>query len=42
MKAASFGLFSTKERIERLGGRLEVKSQPGLGTSVTMIVPLKE
>jgi len=41
MKAKSFGLFSTRERIERLGGRLEVKSQPGQGTIVTMIVPLK-
>lgn len=42
MKAASFGLFSTRERIERLGGRLEVTSQPGQGTTVTMVVPLKE
>ena len=42
MKAASFGLFSTRERLKRLGGRLEISSQPGRGTTVTMIAPLKE
>jgi PAS domain S-box-containing protein len=42
MKATSFGLFSTRERVERLGGRLEIVSQPGKETTVTMIVPLKE
>ena len=41
MKATSFGLFSTRERLERLGGRLEIASQPGKGTTVTMVVPLK-
>jgi signal transduction histidine kinase len=42
MKATSFGLFSTRERLERLGGRLEITSQPGKGATVTMVVPLKE
>jgi PAS domain S-box-containing protein len=42
MKATSFGLFSTRERVERLGGRLEIVSPPGKGTTVTMVVPLKE
>jgi len=42
MKATSFGLFSTRERVERLGGRLEIVSQPEKGTTVTMVVPLKE
>lgn len=42
MKASSFGLFSTRERLERLGGKLEIASEPGKGTTVTMVVPLKE
>jgi PAS domain S-box-containing protein len=41
MKATSFGLFSTRERVERLGGRLEIASQSEKGTTVTMVVPLK-
>ncbi|MCG2721637.1 MAG: PAS domain S-box protein, partial [Thermodesulfovibrionales bacterium] len=42
MKASSFGLFSTRERLERLGGKLEIASKPGEGTTVTMVAPLKE
>jgi signal transduction histidine kinase len=42
MKAESFGLFSTRERLKRLGGRLEIISQPGQGTTVTMVAPLKK
>jgi PAS domain S-box-containing protein len=42
MKATSFGLFSTRERVERLGGHLIIASLPGKGTTVTMVVPLKE
>jgi PAS domain S-box-containing protein len=36
----AFGLFSIRERMESLGGRLEVAARPGEGTSVTMIMPL--
>lgn len=42
MKSASFGIFSTKERLERLGGHLTITSQPGKGATVKMVVPLKE
>ena len=35
-----FGLFSVKERMQAMGGRLEVKSRPGEGTTVTMMLPL--
>jgi PAS domain S-box-containing protein len=42
MKAESFGLFSTRERLKRLGGRLEIISQLGQGTTVTMVVPLEK
>ncbi|HNM61739.1 MAG TPA: PAS domain S-box protein [Nitrospira sp.] len=35
-----FGLFSIRERMLALGGRLEVHSQPGQGTEATLIAPL--
>jgi signal transduction histidine kinase len=38
--AAGFGLFSIRERLARIGGSLEVKSQVGRGTSVGVTVPL--
>jgi len=34
-----YGLFSIRERLHLLGGRLEIESRPGAGTRVTMIVP---
>lgn len=33
-------LFSIRERLNYLGGRLEVESDPGHGTRMTMVVPL--
>ena len=36
----AFGLFSIRERLEVLGGRLETRSAPGKGTMVVMIAPL--
>ena len=35
-----FGLFSIRERMEALGGRLEIKSGPTQGTSASLILPL--
>lgn len=35
-----FGLFSINERLEHLGGRLEIISEPGQGTRVTVEAPL--
>jgi len=37
---AGVGIRGMQERIRELGGRLEVKSQPGAGTTVTAILPL--
>jgi signal transduction histidine kinase len=37
---AGFGLFSVRERLESLGGRLEIDSRPGGGTRVTLAAPL--
>ncbi|MEA3285795.1 MAG: PAS domain-containing sensor histidine kinase [Candidatus Marinimicrobia bacterium] len=39
-KSGSFGLFSIKERIEYLGGVLDIQSEEGSGTVVTLIVPV--
>jgi len=35
-----FGLFSIRERLSLVGGRLEIQSNPGHGTQVTLIAPL--
>jgi len=34
------GLWSMRERVEQLGGRFEVSSVPGRGTTVSAVVPL--
>lgn len=36
-----FGLFSIRERLKYVGGRLEISSARGAGTHVTLIAPLK-
>jgi PAS domain S-box-containing protein len=35
-----FGLFSVRERLLLLGGRLEISSAPGSGTKITLVAPL--
>ncbi len=39
-RARGYGLFSVRERLNHLGGYLEVASMPGQGTSATIVVPL--
>jgi len=39
--AAGFGLFSVREQINRLGGRVDVSSEPDRGTKVRLRVPLR-
>lgn len=34
-----FGLFNVRERVEWLGGRLDIHSAPGKGTEVCLLVP---
>ena len=34
-----FGLFNVRERIEALGGCVEIDSVPGRGTRVTLVAP---
>jgi PAS domain S-box-containing protein len=40
-KTGSFGLLSIKERLQSFNGRLALKSQPGVFTSATIEIPLK-
>lgn len=39
---ASFGLMIMAERANMAGGELELKSGPGLGTTLTVILPIEE
>ena len=38
--SSKFGLFSIRQRMEALGGRLELYSKPGEGTRATLMLPL--
>jgi signal transduction histidine kinase len=40
-KGGSFGMFSVRERLVRVGGAFDVESEQGKGTRVTMIVPVE-
>ena len=40
-KAEGFGLFNIRTRLDHLGGRLDIQAQPGHGTRVNLVVPLK-
>jgi len=40
-KRAEFGLFSIRERLEQLGGLIEIDSKIGRGSKITMTAPLK-
>jgi PAS domain S-box-containing protein len=42
MQERSFGLFSLRERIRFMGGRLNIRSQPGRGTRVEVDLPVSE
>ena len=41
-KNAGFGIFSIRERLELLGGHLEIESEPGRGSKITMTTQLSE
>ena len=41
-KRGEFGLFSIQERLERLGGHLEIESRPRCGCRVKIVAPLKK
>jgi signal transduction histidine kinase len=35
-----FGLFNIRERLDHIGGSVEIHSRPGHGTQVTLIAPI--
>ena len=35
------GLSSIRERLESIGGRMQISSMPGSGTAVTLLAPLR-
>jgi signal transduction histidine kinase len=39
-KGDGFGLFSIRERLELIGGRMEIESIPGVGTSARLFAPV--
>ncbi|MFA6560704.1 MAG: PAS domain S-box protein [Verrucomicrobiia bacterium] len=41
-RTGGFGLFNLRERLSYLGGRCEIQSEPGRGTKVVLIAPLKQ
>jgi signal transduction histidine kinase len=38
---SGFGLFSVRERLNHLGGRVEIESAPGRGTRIVLSGPIK-
>ena len=40
-KKEGFGLFSIRERLNYIGGSIEIESQPGHGTKIGILSPLK-
>ena len=41
-KNGGFGLFNIRERLEHIGGYFGIESEPGGGTTITVIAPLRE
>src|SRR5207249_3074078 len=39
-RAGGFGLFNIRERLDYVGGRIEIHSSPGGGTRTILFVPL--
>jgi signal transduction histidine kinase len=39
-QSRGYGLYNVRQRIELMGGRLDIESTPGKGTSVTVVVSI--
>jgi signal transduction histidine kinase len=42
VSGSAFGLFSVRERMQAMGGRLDVMSAPSHGTTITLSLPLQK
>ncbi|MBU5437486.1 sensor histidine kinase [Tissierella sp. MSJ-40] len=40
--SGGFGLMNIRERVELLNGKFQIKSSPGLGTKLSLFIPLSE
>lgn len=40
-QAGGFGLFSIRERLELIGGHMDVESKPGHGTRIRLVAPIR-
>ena len=40
-KSSGFGLYSIRERLKQMGGKLEIDSRKGKGTKITLLAPLE-
>ncbi|MDD4159647.1 MAG: sensor histidine kinase [Synergistaceae bacterium] len=40
-KFSGMGLFSIRERLKTMGGKFDIVSEPGKGTTVSIVVPIK-
>jgi signal transduction histidine kinase len=41
-EAGHFGLVSLRERVQRLGGTMQITSTPGTGTCIECTIPLSK
>ena len=41
VRSRGFGLFSIRERLQHLGGRMSIRSTPGKGTAITLSAPVR-
>ena len=42
LKTDGIGLVGMKERVQSMGGELSIRSAPGAGTAISIVLPLTE
>lgn len=38
--SSGYGIFSIRERVDGIGGRMDIESTPGAGTTITLVAPV--